>query len=410
VTKPTAILSLLLIAFFIRDDAELSACPLCRLGAACVVGTYDQPVVANANTQANSPTTRPVAASQDHTLTPSSTALSAPKGVGRLPFGLSLSGGDDVTTAYYHRGYLMGNQGVITQPYLIISRPLVEARGLSITPYVGAWTDFQKGGTHNSGQNNGTASNGSETATMFCCPGPSSASSNGSSIWITPPDVPVAPGATSGPALPGLQSPAATTTTAAAGPSRDFGYGIYEADVTAGVAINAGPLFLDLKYTDYTYPDGALSGYQEIGARCSVDLIPLCLPSDRPRSILFRPFLEVDRETNGLNQGEFTYAEAGVEPSGALRFGRTVVGVSLPVTVGLSASGFYKAPSGSNEIFGYISAGCKGTIPILVSRRYGNWYLSATATYLYLGADSLRILNSDHRNEVLGSLGLGFQF
>jgi hypothetical protein len=64
-----------------------------------------------------------------------------------------------------------------------------------------------------------------------------------------------------------------------------------------------------------------LSGYQEVGAKLSVDLMPLFSRNDRPSAFIFRPFVEVDQETNGLNHGAYTYIETGIEPSFELPLG-----------------------------------------------------------------------------------------
>jgi hypothetical protein len=152
-----------------------------------------------------------------------------------------------------------------------------------------------------------------------------------------------------------------------------------------------------------------LSGYQEVGAKLSVDLVPLFSPDDRPSSFIFRPFVEVDRETNGLNRGAYTYIEAGIEPSFELPVGGTRLGVSLPATVGLSGTRFYTNANGSNDPLGYVSAGMKVSLPLQVPARFGNWYLTGTVTYLHLDAYNLIALNGSRQDEVIASVALSFR-
>lgn len=389
--------------------ATANACPYCRLGSAGVVGAYDFAAPPDSTRDASSATTRPSEAANAAAPRSPSRAPEPPASV--LPFGLSMSGGADVTNAYYHRGYLMGNHGVITQPFVTIFRPVVEDRRLSLTPYAGLWTDLQTDGTRNSGRNNGTATSGSAVATMFCCAVRPQGKSAGNSPWITPAQVPVPPGGSGLPLPGGPGAPTTTRAIPASGTSRDDGFSFYEADVSAGLALNFRPYFLDVRYTAYTYPNGALSGYQDVGAKLSVDLVPFFWRDLEPEasSFIFRPFVEVDRETNGLNRGAFTYIETGIEPSFQFPIGATRLGISLPATFGLSGAGFYTDARGSNEPLGYISAGLKMSMPLPIPADLGRWYLTGTVTYLHLDAYNLIVLNGRRQDQVIASLGLTFQ-
>jgi hypothetical protein len=400
---------LLLAMLVVARQAALQACPLCRLGTASVVGTYaaqSEFLPFQGKFSTTQPASRPAGPLAASIAAGESGGVddSTPAAAQRLPLGVQLTGGTDVTSAYYHRGFLMSDGGVITQPYLSISRPFI-ASGISLTPYVGTWMDIQRGGTRTSGQRNGTASAGSGTGSMFCCPGSSSGGGGGSGPWITPPDVPVAAGGT-----PVIFGGGGSTPAASGGSdSNDNHYALYEADIDAGVALNAGPLSLDFKYTAYTYPGGALYGFQEVGARLSFDATCLWLTPQQRQSFMLRPFIEVEREVQGANTGQYTYVETGIEPSLTTWLGRVPVGISLPITVGLSANGVYESSDGANHGLGYESAALKLTVPLPVRESLGQWYFSISATYLHLDANNLEELNGGRKNEVVAAAGIGFR-
>ena len=56
--------------------------------------------------------------------------------------GLDLSAGVDVTTAYYFRGIIQENQGVIVQPYAQIGIDIAETDDVEVAGYVGIWNSF----------------------------------------------------------------------------------------------------------------------------------------------------------------------------------------------------------------------------------------------------------------------------
>lgn len=302
---------------------------------------------------------------------------------GALPFGLTVTGGADFTTAYFHRGYIMGDRGLIAQPYLNLAVPVVSNDDFSITPYVGGWVDIQSGGTHNSGVKNGTAvSSAGAVAPMPCC-ADDLVSSKSAPRRIRSASVPAA---------------------------GDSGYDVYETDVTAGVAIDRGPLFADLRYKIYTFPGGALSDYQEVGAKVSYDVVSFWRGPSAGSGFLLRPFVEFDHQIEGAARRKYDYLETGIEPSFTLPLGRTRVGISLPVDIGMSINNYYTASNGSNQTLGYYSAALKASIPLPVSPRFGSWYLTGTVTYLRLNADNLKVLNHNKADEVIGTLGVSFAY
>lgn len=122
------------------------ACPKCRLGASALTGSqpgespWDDPYHAEHTGDADphAATDSPAGAAAD--------PGGAPPNVGAYgplhPF--QLTGGVNVTTAYYHRGYLQEDQGVIVQPHLTLGYTAYESKadGFSLTPYVSWWNSL----------------------------------------------------------------------------------------------------------------------------------------------------------------------------------------------------------------------------------------------------------------------------
>ncbi|MGB7158321.1 MAG: hypothetical protein WBD40_09670 [Tepidisphaeraceae bacterium] len=57
---------------------------------------------------------------------------------------LALTGGLDFTTAYFFRGYLQEDQGLIAQPYLNLYFDISDSEANPITGYVGMWNSFHE--------------------------------------------------------------------------------------------------------------------------------------------------------------------------------------------------------------------------------------------------------------------------
>jgi hypothetical protein len=55
---------------------------------------------------------------------------------------LSFEGGIDYTTAYFFRGYLQEDSGLILQPYASISADFIDREGLGLSGYVGIWNSI----------------------------------------------------------------------------------------------------------------------------------------------------------------------------------------------------------------------------------------------------------------------------
>lgn len=75
-------------------------------------------------------------------LAPSSASAAEEKEKKALP--LSVSAGVDFPTAYYFRGVLQQDEGLITQPYANLYLKLYEGKDFSITPWAGVWNSFHE--------------------------------------------------------------------------------------------------------------------------------------------------------------------------------------------------------------------------------------------------------------------------
>ena len=56
--------------------------------------------------------------------------------------GLTLTGGVDLTTAYFFRGYNQEDQGIILQPYATLTASFHDGENVDVNGYVGIWNSF----------------------------------------------------------------------------------------------------------------------------------------------------------------------------------------------------------------------------------------------------------------------------
>ena len=66
---------------------------------------------------------------------------------------LSISGGVDFWSAYYFRGYLQEDQGLIAQPWATVGVSLVDSDDFTLSGYVGIWNSVHSEQTLSDGQN-----------------------------------------------------------------------------------------------------------------------------------------------------------------------------------------------------------------------------------------------------------------
>ena len=201
----------------------------------------------------------------------------------------------------------------------------------------------------------------------------------------------------------------------------------YESDLYAGATFETGNLEIFGIYTFYTSPNGSFAVVQEVGGGFAYAL-SLGDEPDVDDETLFdvtlsaAVFSEIDNTAVGNEEG--IYIELGVEPSFEQEIPGIAgdVGISIPVTVGLSAADYYTelgdgdslGDDGDNDIFGYVSVGAVAEIPLPMPARYGEWTLAPAVEFLYLGADRLAELNeaADNRDDVefIGNLAVQIEF
>jgi hypothetical protein len=320
------------------------ACPKCKLGAAaltgaqCIVTPNKGAVDATGAILTNDGTVG------DDAETNSAQASSAES------TGLILSGGVNLTTAYFHRGYLQEDQGVIVQPDLTLGYTFGEPERLAVTPYVGTWNSFHDEHTGSDGDFDAWF----ESETM---------------VGLVLNHGPIA---------------------------LDLQYKLYSypSGAMSQVEEVSAKLSADLlqlaRHTDKP-GDIVLLGWVQLAKEIS--------DRNEPPS---------SGGTGFDLSGQDLYMELGLEPSFKTTIGHTPVGVALPVVLGTSLDGFYQQEGGSNDFLGYVSAGLVVTVPLPVSEKLGKWYLNTSVTYLHLLADSAKAANSGQENEFIGTIGISF--
>ncbi|MCS7033882.1 MAG: hypothetical protein NZ561_07785 [Phycisphaerae bacterium] len=289
--------------------------------------------------------------------------------------GFSIAFGIDVPTAYYYRGYLQQDRGVILQPFLTLSANFQPAADCSIQPYIG-WTN-----------------------TIF-------SRDNG--------DLPVAHSG-------GVPRIFRSRVIEIPGDPPSFelqlvplhdGRGWYESDIMVGVTVYWKDVFFDLNYHVHIFPSDVHDAMHEIGGKISYDLAGLwdATPASQ-RSFSLRPGLTIYHETSDQNGDQETFIEVSLEPTWRFKlFGRRAA-VSVPVALAGSDDGYYvDANDFDTQTLGYFSAAVKGSISLPIDRKFGDWYLNASIQYLHLISDGLVRFNRDDADAVIGSIGVGVSF
>jgi hypothetical protein len=286
------------------------------------------------------------------------------------PWRWALTGGFDYATAYVHRGYVHQEDGFILQPFVTAAGNWSGPDGCTVTPYLTAFN----------------------------------------SIQTIEPNTPASP--TSTPITPVevcavLHHHSSATATA---PARTgIGADEYQAEFMAGVLTDWRGLRLDVNYNLYAYPTGFFLPVQEIGGKVSYDLAMLWREPQERSPWIVRPYVGLYRETVNRYDRQATYLEMGIEPAVRFPVWGCPMGVSLPLTLGMSPYDYYVDARGSNEFFGYWSLGAIASVPLPARAHCGSWYVTASVRYYGLVAESLRVI-AGNPDIVVGKVGLGFAF
>lgn len=182
----------------------------------------------------------------------------------------------------------------------------------------------------------------------------------------------------------------------------------YEADLYAGLTLTTGPLAFTANYIFLTSPSDAYETVQELDLTLAFD------DTEWLKEFAMHPYALVGIETgadasDGADSDSGVYLELGVAPGFSFDVGKTAITMSFPLSVGLSLKDYYQDGSGDDEMFGYVQAGAKASIPLPFADRYGKWSINAGLYGLFLG-DNPSDYNAGDDFEVIATLGLQVNF
>ncbi|MCE7973705.1 MAG: hypothetical protein DYG92_05160 [Leptolyngbya sp. PLA1] len=182
----------------------------------------------------------------------------------------------------------------------------------------------------------------------------------------------------------------------------DLGEWWYEADVSGGLSLSAGPFCLSATYCVFASPSDAFATLQELDLSLALD------DSELLGEWAFQPFVLIGIETDGqaADGDELgVYGEMGVAPGLTFEVAGTEMEVAFPLTVGVSLRKYYQDDGGEDQFFGHASAGATASVPL------GDSGCVATAgiSVLLLG-DHAAAANDGDDAQVVGTLGLRWTF
>ena len=270
-------------------------------------------------------------------------SVSAAPNTGRL----SLSGGIDITTAYFFRGILQERDGAIFQPYLELGVSLYKGEddkgegnfsGLSL--FGGTWASLHTEET------NHTAS------------------------------------------------------------SLDA---FYEQDWYGGIQLQFMDNKITTRafYIAYTSPSDAFRTVQEVDLSAALDDSEWLGAFALKPSILFAT--ETENSAMGPERGE--YMEFGVAPGFPIVDSEDFpVTLTFPNKLGISLDDYYEVSESNEDTFGYYSTGVKVSFPLtFIPEDYGSWSASGGATLLVLGTNT-KNLNDKDSPWVVGTWGVSMAY
>jgi len=182
----------------------------------------------------------------------------------------------------------------------------------------------------------------------------------------------------------------------------------YESDLYAGIAVGFAERFeLGLTYTLYTSPNGSFNDVGEWSISLSFDDSELLGPLSLSPSVTLA--FEVDGTAFGPDEG--TYLQLGIEPGATLMENPQVsVGVSLPLTLGLSLDDYYEDADGDDDGFGYFDAGVAVNLGLGgIPKSFGELSVTVAGHFLFLG-DNLEDANNGDAFKAIGSIGVSLSY
>lgn len=184
----------------------------------------------------------------------------------------------------------------------------------------------------------------------------------------------------------------------------------YESDFYTGFSLAIDNWEAGITYTSYLSPNDSFGTVQELSFGLAMDDTALL------GSFSLQPHVLMAVEMNGQADGgdsEGVYLEFGIEPSTNV-LGESV-GVTFPVTLGLSLSNYYEngrdasLPLSFSDTFGFFDVGAVIAVPLPVSENYGSWELTGGLHLMALGS-YLELLNESDGVQVLGTFGIGIGY
>ena len=270
-------------------------------------------------------------------------SASAAPNTGRL----SISGGIDITTAYFFRGILQERDGAIFQPYLELGVSLYKGEGdkgegnfSGLSLFGGTWASLHTEET------NHTAS------------------------------------------------------------SLDA---FYEQDWYGGIQLQFMDNKITTRafYIAYTSPSDAFRTVQEVDLSAALDDSEWLGAFALKPSILFAT--ETENSAMGTERGE--YMEFGVAPGFPIVDSEDFpITLTFPNKLGISLDDYYEVSESNEDTFGYYSTGVKVSFPLtFIPEDYGSWSASGGATLMVLGTNT-KNLNDKDSPWVVGTWGISMAY
>tara|TARA_B100001123_G_scaffold308557_1_gene344805 strand:- start:5794 stop:6693 length:900 start_codon:yes stop_codon:yes gene_type:complete len=197
--------------------------------------------------------------------------------------------------------------------------------------------------------------------------------------------------------------------TGSSGPSQNVGIW-YESDFFTGVSLDIDNWEASITYTSYMSPNDTFGTTQELSLGLNMDdSVFLGNFSLNPHVLMA---IEVSGGAdNGSSEG--VYLEFGVTPGTHLLNDRIIV--QFPVSLGLSLINYYEngVPKDSigylNNRYGFFSAGTIVTVPVPISKNFGEWELAGGVHFFSLGK-YLETLNDNNGTQVVGLFGVNIGY
>jgi len=160
-------------------------------------------------------------------------------------------------------------------------------------------------------------------------------------------------------------------------------------------------------YIAYTSPSDAFKTVQEVDLSAALDDSEWLGAFALKPSILIG--IETQNTAMGTDQGD--YMELGIAPSYAIVDSETMpMTLTFPVKLGLSLHDYYELNGSDGDTFGYASTGVKLSFPLtFIPEDYGAWS-AAGGVNVYFFGNNTRKLNNEDEVWVVGTWGVSMAY